>query len=60
LDMLRLAELPQQQIEKVINSAARYGCLHGMSQHDVEKLKSRVPKSKEAIRQQTLQIKNDM
>jgi hypothetical protein len=60
LDMLRLAELPHQQIEKVINSAARYGCLHGMSQQDIEKLKSRVPKSKEAIRQQTLQIKNDM
>ena len=58
LDMLKLAELPQQQMEKVINSAAKYGCLYGMNFRDVEKLKSKVPKSKENIRQ-SLQIKND-
>jgi 3-dehydroquinate synthetase len=58
LDMLKLAELPQQQMEKVVNSAAKYGCLYGMNSRDVEKLKSKVPKSKENIRQ-SLQIKND-
>jgi hypothetical protein len=51
LDQLKRASLQPQQIDKILTSAARYGCLQGISQPDFEELKSKFPKYKESIGQ---------
>jgi len=51
LDKLKLASLTQQQVEKVITQAAKYGCLRGASQQMLNDYKANLNKFKESIGQ---------
>jgi hypothetical protein len=51
LDKLKLASLTQQQVDKVIAQAARYGCLRGASPQMLNDYKANLSKFKESIGQ---------